>query len=510
MIQGSGIRQLNTRQLEHHLKSAVDTLTPDILERIDLSVPQMEIAEQPWQDQAMFLRFQKRVRRFAAAAAACVCLMMIGGGTFYYHMENRRIESVIGIDVNPSVELSINRKGRVLEVHALNADAAEIIDGMDLKGVDLNVAVNAVVGAMVTHGYLDDLDNAILVTVSNDSVRKARELRSSVVEDIEDALKENQVEAVVYDQQVIEDEEIEEIAQQYNISYGKAYFLKELIDQNDTLTMEDMEELSSMTMEEVARRIMESSYALGELADQAKSPETEASKETATEPETSESSSSVEETVTEPESSETLTFSSEPESAAATTAETTAPATTEAEEEPEEEEVEIDYVDYEDGLVYVCFLKRVNWNEPSVVVRDKAGNSYAAMVTDFSRKDCSIEVDGLEEDQEYTFVLGGLCLAENDTFVTVKGYFEVPEIASEALEDEDDDTDEETSSGAEKIDNTKKEEPEPDVTEENDPDSAPATTTASEETMETETETDIETDSDIDKNENRPDEENIS
>ena len=177
-MQGSGLGQLNTRQLEKHLKSAVDTLTPNILEQIDFSVPQIKVSGQEQQNQVMLLRLQRRMRRLAAAAAACVCLVFIGGGSFYYHMENRRVESVIGIDVNPSVELSINRNGRVLKVRALNEDAVSIIDGMDLEGVDLNVAVNAVVGAMVTHGYLDDLDNAILVTVSNDSVRKARELRS--------------------------------------------------------------------------------------------------------------------------------------------------------------------------------------------------------------------------------------------------------------------------------------------------------------------------------------------
>ena len=75
------------------------------------------------------------------------------------------------------------------------------MEDMDLKGVELNVAVNAVIGSMVTHGYLDDLDNAILVTVSNDSIKKATALRSSVVEDIEQTLQENQVKAVVYDQQ---------------------------------------------------------------------------------------------------------------------------------------------------------------------------------------------------------------------------------------------------------------------------------------------------------------------
>ena len=37
--------QLNTRQIEQHLKSAVDTLTPNILDRIDLSDPQELIPE---------------------------------------------------------------------------------------------------------------------------------------------------------------------------------------------------------------------------------------------------------------------------------------------------------------------------------------------------------------------------------------------------------------------------------------------------------------------------------
>lgn len=218
MKQDADIIQLNTRQIELHLKSAVDTLTPNILDRLDLSMPQDPVPKQ--QDQTTILRLQRRMRGMGVAVAACICLTLMGGGTFHYHLENRKIESVIGIDVNPSIELSINRKERVLEAKALNTEAENIIQDMDLKGVELNVAVNAVVGSMVTHGYLDDLENAILVTVSNDSVRKARELRASVVGDIEQTLKENQVEAVVYDQQVIEDEEMEALARGHN--YGQS------------------------------------------------------------------------------------------------------------------------------------------------------------------------------------------------------------------------------------------------------------------------------------------------
>ncbi len=424
-------QKLNNRQINQHLQSAVDALIPDVLEQVDLSAAQERPPVQELQAHAMVLRMQRRMRGMAAAVAACLCVTLAGAGGFCYHAQNRRVESVIGIDVNPSVELSINRRERVLEAKALNADAEELLGGMDLEGVDLNVAVNAVVGAMVTHGYLDDLDNAILVTVSNDSLKKSKELRANIVGDIEDILEENQVQAVVYDQQVIEDDEITALAGQYGISYGKAYFLKELIDQNASLSMDDMEELSSMTMEEIAARIAGQSYALGEYAQRAAETEAATEPET-TVPETTEPETTVPET--EPET--TVPETTVPET---TVPETSAPETTA--EKVVDGQVEIDYVDCEGDEVYVCFMSRVKWKNPTVAVRDEEGNTYAAMVTDTSRDECTIEVSGLQGGKSYTFVLGGLSLIDSDTQTTVKGYFEKPEIAAGVTDGDEDDGD---------------------------------------------------------------------
>lgn len=320
MKKDSGRLQLNTDEIEQHLKLAVDMLTPNVLDRIDFSTAQDAVSEIRLQGSSVgnssagvldrghrgslvndtkrgqVLRFPGRLRGFALAAAGCICVALVGGGAFHYQHQNRKIDSVIGIDVNPSVELSISRENRVLRAEALNADASEIMADMDLKDADLNVAVNAVIGSMVTHGYLDDLNNSILVTVSNDSVSKASILRASVVSDIEKTLEENQVEAVVYDQQVIEKDEMKELGEQYGISYGKAYFLKELVDQNAELTMDDMDELSVMTMEELAEKITEDSFVLGELA--SKVPETNASR-------TEEQETSVEKTAEASEPEET-------------------------------------------------------------------------------------------------------------------------------------------------------------------------------------------------------------
>lgn len=415
-------------RIEQHLKSAVDTLTPNVLDRIDLGTPQ-EVAPVIYYQKG---GFNRRLRAMVLTAAACLCVLAMGGGTYQYHRLNRVIESVIGLDVNPSIELSINRKNKVLTADALNEEAETILGDMDLSGVDVNVAVNAVVGSMVTNGYFTEGDNAILVTVTNDSISKASQLRSSLVQDIELTLEENQVQAVVYDQQVIEDAEIKQLAEQYHISYGKAYFLKELIDQNPELSMDDMEQFSAMTMEAIAAAIADSSYQLGEFAEQQEKPTkpTEATTEsqTTTQPPTETAASSEAESTTA--------------AAESTTAETTTVTpTTEAEttEEVKADRVEIDYVDYEDGSVYVYFVTKVKWKNPTVSVFDENRDSFAAMISDTSSSECVIEVSGLEGGKSYTFVLGGLYPVEGGGATTVTGYFDKPMIADELETDDDDD-----------------------------------------------------------------------
>lgn len=436
--QESGGQNMSSREIEQHLRSAMDVLTPDIFEKLDLSVPQQKLEGNHGQEKIITL--QRRIRSMAVAAAACLCLVTAGGGAWHYQYQNRQVDSVIGIDVNPSVELSISRKNRILKAEPLNQDAETIMEDMDLKGVELNVAVNAVIGSMVTHGYLDDLDNAILVTVSNDSVRKASALRSSVVEDIEQTLQENQVNAVVYDQQVIEEDEVRELADTYGISYGKAYFLKELIDQNQNLTKDDMKRLSTMNMEEIAREITKDSLALGEFADEAKtqkSRETQESSENMEEAEgeTAEKTENEEETAnsTEADASESLKEKTETADNAHSESETPADSRTEPETEEEirQGRVKIDYVDYEEDRIYIYFEDYVRWKNPTVSVRDEEGNSYAALIGETESDGCIVETKGLEGGKTYSFVLGGITRKGDSAATTVKGYFDTPEIADE-------------------------------------------------------------------------------
>ncbi|MEY8338154.1 hypothetical protein AALB16_09015 [Lachnospiraceae bacterium 62-35] len=416
--------------IEYHLKSAVRSLTPDVLSRIDLTVPQDNAPlwlEQDGGRKENLVSFGRRFRMWGAAAAASICIVMAGSSGYHVYL-NQKTDSIIGIDVNPSVELSINRKNKVLRAIPLNEDAKLIMEGIDLEGVDLDIAVNAIIGLMVTHGYLDDLDNAILVTVTNDSISKADVLRQEIVEDIEQSLKENEVQAIVYDQQVVEKDEVKQLAGEYGISYGKAYFLHELIGQNSSLTPEDMEELSNMTMEQIAAKIADSSYTLGERAQKKES------LTAVTTEERTENTSSEEETASSEETTEESAVSTTAPSETATEAVTTEPET--KVEEEAENRLKIDFADYEDGMLIVYFTSNVKWKDETVSIRGENGESYAAMIEETYSDSCEISIKGLEGGKTYRFSIGGVRQKQDGKPMSVSGTFETPMISEEATESE--------------------------------------------------------------------------
>lgn len=60
-------------------------------------------------------------KRFGGIAAAFVLLVGCAAGYGSYR-QNHAVDSVVSLDVNPSVEIQVNRKDQVLEVAPLNED----------------------------------------------------------------------------------------------------------------------------------------------------------------------------------------------------------------------------------------------------------------------------------------------------------------------------------------------------------------------------------------------------
>ena len=75
----------------------------------------------------------------------------------------------ISVDINPSIELSINRLDRVIDVVAYNNDGQTIIDTLDLKYETYTQALNELMDDELIFNIMNDGGLANITVVGNDS-----------------------------------------------------------------------------------------------------------------------------------------------------------------------------------------------------------------------------------------------------------------------------------------------------------------------------------------------------
>lgn len=221
--------------LEHKLAQALKHASPDNLDKILCRCqPQKGIVIAMTQPQKSSFRPALWI-----ATAACFALLIIGSG-FYFRVQNQ-ISSIVSLDVNPSVQLEVNKDSRVIQATATNPEGQAILAEMNLKNTDLNVAVNAIVGALLRHGYVDELENSILVTVEDDDAARAKQLQSLVADQVSSALNSAQVNGAVISQAINpSNNPLQQKADQYGISLGKASLIESLVTNSDHLKFEDL------------------------------------------------------------------------------------------------------------------------------------------------------------------------------------------------------------------------------------------------------------------------------
>ncbi len=265
------------QEIERHLQSALAAETPDLWPCLKEAIHSGQLNAQALEEKKAGEKKGKTTRifgrlpvgaqlaRFGAVAAACICIFAAGG---WYHYAYIQIASQVEIDVNPSLKFSLNRKERVVQVQALNEDGERLAGGASLKGKTVQAAVNQVVDSLVEQGYLkkDGKEHAVLVSVSGKSPALAEQVKAAVTVDMEAALTQREVKAVVYDQVIQVTEELEELAEAYQVSLGKAEFIGQLVQENVSLSQNQQEAYSRMmsqTMEELSVEIDRNSYQVG-------------------------------------------------------------------------------------------------------------------------------------------------------------------------------------------------------------------------------------------------------
>ena len=185
--------------------------------------------------------------------AACVVLALAGGGGVYYH-QSYAVASVVSLDVNPSIELKVSRNEKVISCAALNTEAAAVLfdmaGGADLKGAKLDVAVNAIVGALVREGYLDSISSAILISVEDNDQTRAARLQQELVASVDGVLRTQAPNTSVLSQVLTADAGAGYMNYDSGVSAGKAALVQKVMEMSGAGN-DAFERLAVLSVEEL-------------------------------------------------------------------------------------------------------------------------------------------------------------------------------------------------------------------------------------------------------------------
>lgn len=185
------------------------------------------------------------------AVAMCVAVLLVGGvgGYAYYQTP----VTYLSIDINPSIELGINKFEKVVKAEAYNDDGEKVLKGINIKGSDVTLAVNSIINSAVENGYIaEDGTSVVSITSETDNKETAKKVVAQAEAGANEALKENEKTAVIHKDNVALDRRDE--ARDLGITPGKLNLINKLQAVDSTAKVEDYKDIS---VKEIMKEINE-------------------------------------------------------------------------------------------------------------------------------------------------------------------------------------------------------------------------------------------------------------
>lgn len=169
--------------------------------------------------------------KYMAPAAACLLALCVAGSGYFAYFTRT---SIISIDINPSIELDINRFDRVIAVNSYNDDGLALAASANVRFMDYQNAIHQIVYAEYLSEYLNR-NEMLSISVAGQNEQKAQEMLANI-------------ETCVPHQQNVDCymsnyEEVHE-AHSAGLSVGKYRAFLELQEQNPDVTLHDIQGLT--------------------------------------------------------------------------------------------------------------------------------------------------------------------------------------------------------------------------------------------------------------------------
>lgn len=175
-------------------------------------------------------------------AAACILFFVVLGIGGYSWIQTP--VSYVSIDVNPSIELALNRFDRVLSATAYNPEGEEILKNLSLKGKKYGAAIDALMESDVLKPYLTE-DAELVLTVAAEKQRE-----QSLLTEGEHCLRHAGYSSYS-SYGVSADMALVSAAHDNGLSLGKYYAYLQLLRYDETVTPDSCRDMSMSTIHEL-------------------------------------------------------------------------------------------------------------------------------------------------------------------------------------------------------------------------------------------------------------------
>lgn len=234
---------MKDRDILGHIKSGIDQAPIDILENIKgQEVVKMIKHDDITRQQG---RSFKPIMSFASIAAVFLLV-------FFNFQQLRLPDSQIYLDVNPGIQITTNRRDKVINLTAVNVEAVEIVEGIDYKGRVLQDVTEEILESLVGKNYIDD-GEIMLVSVYNKDLDKSKKQETELDDVIHKKLDNIKKNPIVLTQSLDKSNTIDDYAQKHGISVGKMTFIRNITILNPELKTEELVNLSLTELIEISR-----------------------------------------------------------------------------------------------------------------------------------------------------------------------------------------------------------------------------------------------------------------
>lgn len=175
-------------------------------------------------------------------SVAAVFILVFSG--MFYQFQVSSLRTILYLDVNPSIAITLNSKEKVIGVDARNDDGEAILEDLSFRGKSLEFITLEIIYRLKSEQYLLGKDDVILVSVYAKNTQRSRAEIERVDLILKDALEKSNIDPVVIMQTMQPSGTLEQLAENHNITESRLHFIGLLMRFNPNLVLEDLVTMS--------------------------------------------------------------------------------------------------------------------------------------------------------------------------------------------------------------------------------------------------------------------------